>query len=294
MTFILDKALLAVSIGVMLTLMHGDSLWAKWQLIGGSFLGSAHARLGRNNQDGFALGRCAAGLVAVVTDGCSAGRFSEVGAQIGARLLAKAIISRQARGEDPTTAAGIAGWLCTLQRLLGAFASALGSKGADHDSAFRDPEVIADYLLFGFLVAIVTPQTALIAGIGDGLWGVNGSLQVLDPGPDNAPPYAAYALLPELRAALGGALNLRVHYRGPSAELQTLIIASDGAHALQRHAEKKLRSGREAGGVGQFFAPSYRKNPSLVQKRLRLIAEQAGPLDDDITLALLCTEGATR
>ena len=53
----------------------------------GSVTGREHARLGRNNQDGVALAARDGLLVAVVTDGCSSGKWSEVGARLAARWL---------------------------------------------------------------------------------------------------------------------------------------------------------------------------------------------------------------
>src|SRR4029453_19002579 len=61
-----------------------------FEIAGGSVTGHAHVAAGRNNQDAFCWASGADGLVAVVCDGCGSGPRSEVGAQIGARLLVEA------------------------------------------------------------------------------------------------------------------------------------------------------------------------------------------------------------
>src|SRR4051794_26892607 len=58
---------------------------------GRDHLGRGNLLAGRNNQDAYAWSCSEAGLVAVVCDGCGGGRHSEVGAQLGARLLVTAL-----------------------------------------------------------------------------------------------------------------------------------------------------------------------------------------------------------
>ena len=71
-----------------------------FQVAGGSVTGRAHAVLGRGNQDAFAWVDDDGVLVAVVCDGCSSGRHSEVGAHLGARLVATAVGRGVAAGAD--------------------------------------------------------------------------------------------------------------------------------------------------------------------------------------------------
>ena len=58
--------------------------------------GKSTARVGRNNQDAHAFSVCDERILALVCDGCGSGRYSEVGAQIGARLLLAALHRRMA------------------------------------------------------------------------------------------------------------------------------------------------------------------------------------------------------
>ena len=73
----------------------------RWfEVAGGSVTGTAHGRAGRNNQDAWAVRSGPEGGVAIVADGCGSGESSEVGARLGAALLAEGLL-RRLRGTDP-------------------------------------------------------------------------------------------------------------------------------------------------------------------------------------------------
>jgi hypothetical protein len=191
-----------------------------------SRIGSEHLRVARNNQDAWAVRARGARLVAVVADGCSMGGASEVGAALGAAWIAQRVV------RDDTA------W-CRAPDLRGA----LRALTADLDAVLSgclatlaDPELAADvaarYFLFGFLCLVVEDDRVLLFGLGDGLYSVDGEVVVIDPGPHNAPPYAAYRVLPaEALEGTPAELELTVHHRGelPSAPL---FIATDGAIPL--------------------------------------------------------------
>lgn len=253
-----------------------------------SLPGSEHQRLNRNNQDGLAIWSGHSGLVAVVTDGCSAGRHSEVGAQLGARFLAAAIGQRLHPAQKLTHRGWIDSFCDALTRWLESTARMLAPDPTQREG------VIADYLLFTFLAAIVTPRRAAIIGLGDGAWAVNGRVNHIEAGVDNAPPYLAYRLVDELRERLNGELQPRVHFADELRNVSSLLVASDGLRDLERCAGQVLRNGDRAQGVAELVADArLRRNPSLLQKRLQAIAAQSGPLRDDLTMALLSRrEGA--
>lgn len=215
-------------------------------------VGREHVRLGRNNQDAAALVARDDRLILAVTDGCSSGRSSEVGARFGAAWLARNAgglldgASFDASARSLTRA--LAGALGELARLFGAV----------------EPGVVEHHLLFSFLVAVIGAEQAVLVGVGDGVHAVNGARVVLDPGPENAPPYVAYALL-------GADVTPRVHWSGPTASLRSLALGSDGA----------------AGVLDELAAhPALEKNPSLLQKRLNVLARER-VLFDDATLGVL-------
>ena len=58
-----------------------------FEITGGSVAGARHAKTGKNNQDAFIWRQTDDLVIAIVADGCGSGRFSEIGAQIGARLF---------------------------------------------------------------------------------------------------------------------------------------------------------------------------------------------------------------
>jgi hypothetical protein len=64
--------------------------------------GARHLRSSRNGQDAAVTLVAGEVAVAVVCDGCSSGASSEVGARLGATLVARALIARLVRGEQPS------------------------------------------------------------------------------------------------------------------------------------------------------------------------------------------------
>src|SRR5438093_9977994 len=63
----------------------------RFEAAAGSIVGTAHLHAGRNGQDGFAIHRQGEVTVAVVTDGCGSAPHSEVGAKIGAAIVARCV-----------------------------------------------------------------------------------------------------------------------------------------------------------------------------------------------------------
>jgi Protein phosphatase 2C len=238
---------------------------------GGTVVGVDHRRALRNNQDGLAFA-CGGGWhVVAVTDGCSSGRASEVGARLGAAYLAARTLDLAPRARDVDDAAASVGaaTLAWLDGLAASFGEA------------RRKDAIADMLLFTFLVAAIGPERAVVFGVGDGVVSLNGVTLALDPGPDNAPPYLAYGLL-------GRAPAPTVHVDVPACDVRTLAVATDGAVELLARARELLEGGAPQRGLDQFEEDVvYLRNPSLLQKRLVVIGERHGRLHDDTTIGLL-------
>jgi len=240
-----------------------ETLDATFAVASGSIAGREHVRLHRNNQDGVALRVTDEHVVVVVTDGCSSGPSSEVGARLGAAWLAEhcgRLWSLEPDEENLCRAAarGLTEFLAGVARSLCA-----------------RPETwkptVNDHLLFTFLVALIGPRRALVFGLGDGLVSVNGKTITLDAGPENAPPYLAYRLV-------GAWPEPEIHHSGPADAIDTLLIATDGLHELTRRPD--LLEALEND-------PRYEKNPSLLHKRLVLLSQTPGLLQDDATAALI-------
>jgi hypothetical protein len=252
-------------------------LLERFAAVGGGAIGRAHARAYRNAQDAFAIAAGRDAIVLAVTDGCSSGAATEVGAALGARWLAENT-ARVAR-EETDGAARAAAVTAGLVAFLAKVRSALGA------TSESDPCVVGDLLLFSFLVALVEPERTLVFGVGDGVVMVNGDVHALDAGPENAPDYAAYALLGP------GSATPRVHHDGATSDLTSVLVATDGALDLERHAATAI-DGVPQGGLAQFTREArYVKNPSLVQKRLNVLGPIHGRLSDDTTIALAVRRG---
>jgi len=245
----------------------------------GSLIGREHARVGRNNQDACAAGGGHGWHVVAVTDGCSAGTSSEVGARLGASFLAAQAPSHLAACPDPLGAARTLSACLTsaLERLVTACA-APGDR----------PAFVAEHLLFSFLVAAVGPERAVVFGVGDGVVIADGEARCLDPGPDNAPPYLAYRLVPAevLDPPFpADALEPRLHLDLPREQLSVVGVSTDGLGEL-------LARDRDA-AMAVLAGPADSENPSLLGKRLRALCPRGLAPADDLTLGILHLGGSS-
>ena len=251
---------------------------ARFDLFGGSARGAEHARLHRNNQDGIALFASEELIVAVVTDGCSSGRGSEVGARYAAEWIVRyAKADRDPGGRDPVR----------LTRDLTACVRRLALVLQANDD---DPRgALHDFFLFTFLVAIIEPELTTVFGVGDGVVSINGRLTVLDPGPDNAPDYVAYGVLEKQ------AREPVIHHHGPTADIASLLIGTDGVGDLIARAKDVLPDGSCVGGLHALESDDrYVRNASLLQKRLIMLGEVHRYLRDDTSIAVIRRRGEER
>ena len=242
----------------------------------GSVVGREHLRVGRDGQDGHATALRARLGIAVVTDGCSSGAASEVGARLFATVLV-GLVERHAASVEPEDPAAAAERLAAavVRDLVGELRAVLdvvlrAAPETPGEDARAAALAVQRFLLFGFLAAVLTDEVAIVFGIGDGLVVDGDAVTVLDPGPENAPPYAAYALLPGIPPP-----SPRVHLARRAEGVQAIAIATDGL------ADAPPETLRQLAGD-----PRIAKNPSLLGKRLRVLAEQ-GAFRDDATIAVL-------
>lgn len=221
---------------------------------GASLIGREHVRLGRNNQDGFALARRGQAIAGVVTDGCSSSPRSEVGAQLSARFLAGWVATHAAGApltEDLARSAtdALCAWMYRAVSTL------------DGDpTAFV--EMVETYFLHTFLCGVQIAGDSLVFGIGDGAVLVDDALTRLDAGPENAPPYAAYRLLTGRRP------EPQVHFFGRA---RRVVLMTDGFDALLEKEPSRLASLLD----GELF-----RNTRTLQRRLNVLGEAAPPADD--------------
>ena len=256
-----------------------------FELAAATVIGREHARAGRNNQDALWARANEHGLAAVVADGCGSGAQSELGAQLGARRVvegALSLLGNRVPIESPDFLQCLgADVLCFLRALSGE----LGERA------------IGEAFLFTIVGAVVTPEHTLVFSAGDGLWALNGEVHQLGPFPNNAPPYLAYGLLKP------GAVSLKANTLRPTAEVDSLLLGTDGVADLAGLAEARVPEREEpVGPLSQFWSDGrYFSNPDALRRRLSLLNRESvradfparrlervpGLLSDDTTLVVL-------
>lgn len=258
-----------------------------FELAAASVPGRDHLRAGRSCQDAFALWRGAGWLVAVVADGCGSSPWSELGARLGARLLAHELGRRlePAGGGPGEGAAGSAPDLgpALLEEARGAVLARL--EGLVDALGATRVEAVRDHLLFTLVGAAVGPAVARTFSLGDGLLAVDGVARELGPFEGNQPPYLAYALLPAAAHGLAEeALRFRLDPPLDARALGSLLLATDGALELHRR--------EAAGALSRLWRDDrFFHNPDALRRHLWLAARDsaAGPglLADDTTVVVL-------
>lgn len=223
--------------------------------IGGSIAGRDHQRARRDGQDGFALLGEDDLAAAIVTDGCSSGRSSEVGARIGAAWIAQ-LLRERFPAHDPAAAARD-------------ITAALVERLSDIAQSIHGPieHAVSNYLLFGFLAAVVTREAVIVFGVGDGTVWIDGRITVVDPGPNNAPIYPAYALL-------GADIQPVIHHVDEPRHIDAIAVATDGVEESVSSIDALVRD------------ESLLRNPSLLRKRLIALQNQ-GRFWDDATIGIV-------
>lgn len=260
-----------------------------FEIAGGTVTGQAHVAAGRNNQDAFSWERAADGFVAVVCDGCGSAPHSEVGAKLGARLVARAAVRRLASVGDPAELLEQARREVLGRLRLLATGLAGGRPGSKGGEPFA--RAVLDYLLFTVVGALVTPRWATAFSLGDGLAVLNGERFQLGPFPENEPPYLAYSLL----STGAGERTFQLLRQVPAEEARSLLLATDGAIDLEDRAARAADGGGAAGGpLWQFLAEDrFFTNPDMVRRRLTVLARSSrgGLLPDDTTIVVARRRG---
>lgn len=223
-----------------------------FEMLCGSVIGGAHRRAGRNGQDGVAIEHDGDGrMVMVVTDGCGSARHSEVGAKLGARIVAWEILSR--------AAAGTVDWRAAAKAIVGRLGViATAAHAAD----------VHEHFLFTVVGCVITAEETLIFHAGDGLFAVNGEMRQIGPYAGNAPPYLTYALAGAIEPAF------TIADRRETAAVESVLIATDGAEPLLG-----------TGELEQMVRVPF--NPDAIRRRLFLLTLPGrSRLEDDATVAV--------
>lgn len=265
-----------------------------FEVAAGSVIGRDHLRpFGwRNNQDSYAIQSSSDFIVAVVTDGCGSEAKSEVGAVLGARLVAEAVtrelhelylgLGRHLDLDRDIPIGLLSGFWSTVRwRVLDTIERLAMNMGP------RMRETIFDHFLFTVNGVALTSHRATFFAIGDGVTFLNG-VQIPHPTfENNAPAYLTYTAL-KGPGDLDPANDFRITKVIPTEEVETILIGTDGVLHLIAAEEATLPGRSEiVGCVSQFWTEDkYFKNPDMLRRRLALMnAEDVRPNWDERTIA---------
>ena len=284
-----------------------------FEIAAGTVIGRDHRIAGKNNQDAFVCEINNDCLVAVVSDGCWSSPASEVGAKLGAKIIATEILA---------TLSGLSGHCQPLRKddwefvlscvynkpLLTQIENlALGMASREKDEEFEFLRVISEYFLFTVVGIAITPKSAAIFSAGDGIFGINfktgGILRNLGPFPGNAPPYPAYGLVRNSVSCDPKLLGFKLQAVNLTRDVESLVIGTDGVADLMSAAGKNIPGRDElVGPLSQFWENDlYFRNPDALRRRLtvvnsdvakpdweeRRLVKHAGLLRDDTTLVVV-------
>ncbi|UBF26619.1 protein phosphatase 2C domain-containing protein [Kovacikia minuta CCNUW1] len=268
-----------------------------FEIAAGSVIGKEHSRVGKNNQDAYCYRSLSAGVVAVVCDGCSSGTHSEVGAKLGAPIVADVICEQLTDSGSPALYAE-AFWEQVRQSSLVQLDKLLNLLGGDRVCTVRD------YLLFTVVGVVLAPTETVLFAIGDGVIALNDEVISLPSFLNNAPPYLSYGLISSAVAGLTSEdLKIQVHHRVPTRSVQSILIGTDGVQDAIAAANHPLPGKSESvGKISQFWEDDrYFKNPDCIRRRLtqmnhtitkpdweaRWIRQEGGLLPDDTTMVVI-------
>jgi hypothetical protein len=139
-----------------------------------------------------------------------------VGAKLGARIAASALLLRLAEGAALDDGAL---WEALRDDVLGALRPAATAAGG------KLAEVVSEMFLFTLVGVAVRGDRGCVFAAGDGVAAIDGDLARLGPFPGDAPPYLGYGLLG--REGAPGFILVR-SFEAPRA----VLIGTDGAAAL--------------------------------------------------------------
>jgi Protein phosphatase 2C len=245
---------------------------AEFEVAGGTIAGRDHVAAGRNNQDAFCWAVTPEAIVAIVADGCSSGRHSEVGAQLGARLTTEALQRLAPRLADEPPEGVLERARQDVLAQLRVLSLAMGGSLS---------QVVTEYLLFTVVGAVITRRTVVLFTLGDGVTAVNGACRRWSY-PGNEPPYLGYALTgSSVTDAAPGLLRYRVLEVRDADAVTSLVVATDGVADLLDAGDERLPGrGETLGGLEQFWRDGrFFRNPFAVTRRLALANRETTAID---------------
>jgi serine/threonine protein phosphatase PrpC len=258
-----------------------------FRLAQGSTMGRDHRLVPKNCQDATYVNAEQENFrFGVIADGCGSSARSEVGAQLGVRLVSEALRAELA-GATRCQAPDI-NWRRVQQHVLASLDVLARQMGGDYR------KTVEEYFLFTIVGVVLAGQLATFFALGDGVVIVNGFQYQLGPFAGNMPPYAGYGLISDKLTIDPDSVVLRPVLQVPLTELDSFLIGSDGVMDIINAAEKMVPGlGNPVGSIAQFWEDDryFQGNPELVSRRLKLLARdwpkhdpEPGLLPDDTSL----------
>lgn len=247
----------------------------------GSVPGRDHVRSGKNNQDALSIMHTDRATVAVVTDGCSSGTHTEIGATLGARLACIEVLRALHRytPENQHLLFDHPNHWEWREGIPGRILAKIETLMADMETSTS--AWIQDHLLFTIVGVLMTNKLTAFFSLGDGLLEVNGETVELESCDANTPPYLAYRLVKTHLPR--ESLILNVHHVLPTDQLKNFLLATDGLHHMQRN-EMSNHPGTDTpiGPLSQFWTdPCYRTNRDKIRRKLAACSTDITRLDTD-------------
>ena len=247
-----------------------------FHIAGASVPGTTHTQPGRpgwkNNQDAHICIQTLDMTIGIVADGCGSGKSSEVGAQIGVKILATCLQKLFERSLE--TGTGFHPWHRLEQLLLSHLQILAESMGTSLSDTIRE------YFLFSIVGCVITQETTWIFHCGDGTFALNTKLTQLGPFPGNAPPYLGYRINDP--AAVGfSVLTFKTE------NVQSIMLGTDGVDYITDFSSEMIATWMKR---REFFEnrDSLRRMLALMNReRIQDGRLTGGPLQDDTTIILI-------
>lgn len=264
-----------------------------FEIASGSIVGRRHRHIYQNNQDAYDCITNEDATIAVVCDGCSGGKHSEVGAKLGAKLIIQEIAFALKNCSEVTKFDDIF-WEEITQKVV----EKIGQIAQTIDSKTPIQIIINDYFLFTIIGVVITPDETVIFSLGDGVIAINNKVKIIGEEYQNKPPYLAYKLCSDYQD-----IKIKIESQLPTNNVSSLLIGSDGVKDLI-NVENKLIPGKseKVKNIAQFWEENrYFQNPDMIRRYLYLlnqdiskpdwqqqkINKQVGLLPDDTTLIVI-------
>lgn len=235
-----------------------------FEIAGASVIGRSHRIEGKNNQDSFFYLENDKMIIGLVSDGCGSGKNSEVGAKLGVRMIANAIVDTIAEKDILFEEILEKARLDVLSQIR-VLANSLGLSFS---------RTVVDYFLFTLVGFIITDDETIVFSLGDGVLALNGEIKDLGPFPQNAPPYIAYGIT---NTSLGeknpDLLKFCINHEIKTSDLESLMIGTDGVGDLIKCEEKNIPGKEEiVGSLNQFWEEEkFFQNKDMLRRRISLI-----------------------